>query len=197
VADPADRLAAWVQAAIRVEDTGDASHFAPLCRIVPEINRREREFMAKAISGFQGCRFDVAIEVRGGRELSPSELWGVIADALDAGNMGPLITELRASRDFDQEDIDALARLFWMLRLTHSRGHGRSGMILPTPAEMKLQLAAEFVKGMQAGGLSLDGAVGKLAEIDPWLDGKNGERGGKLANYIGNRRGSTRRRQQS
>jgi hypothetical protein len=194
MADPADRLAAWAQAAIRVEDSGDASHFAPLCRIVPEIDRREREFIAKAIEGFQGCRLDVAPEVKGGRELTPSALWGPIADALHAGDVAPLVRGLRTNMDFDQGDIDALARIFWMLRLVHTKGHKRAGTIMPSPSEARLQLAAGLVKNMQAHNLSRAEAVATLAKIDSSLNSENGELGGKLTKYLDGRRGSSRRR---
>jgi hypothetical protein len=190
MADPADRLAAWVQAAIRVEDSGDATHFAPLCRVVSEISRREREFVAKAVEGFQGCRFDVAIEVRGARELAPPELWGPIANALSTGNMAPLLMELRRRRDFDQGDLDALARIFWMLKLTHGPGHRRAGTILPSPAELKLHIAAELIT---ASGIPRAEAVGILARIDSSLDSKKGERGGKLMSFLSGRRGSASR----
>jgi hypothetical protein len=203
-----DRLGAWYGAAICVEQTGDPRHFTHLFRLVGAINRRERWLIAQALEGWTRPRIDHAVsDLHHGRlgTSVPPAVWKPIGGALMKGDIKPLLEELRSEREFGQDDLDALGRLFWRLRLK-KKGRPRAKLVL-SPEETRVRLAAQHVKRLQTERILIDWngrkihlpALSRQQAIEATIAGALTNSGEPLdettlTNYLDVRRGSTQRR---
>jgi hypothetical protein len=202
-----DRFAAWLMAAIRVEETADPTHFASLCRVVPAISREERALVVRALfvvawqeksESFRRVEMDRTVgDVDYSRiiEAKPPA-WRPIGSALAAGNIKPLLEELQSDRAFEQADLDILGTILWRLRVPIHDRRRRGPSLRLTSGEARMRYAEGIIKWLRrpdedGDTLSRAAAIEKVAIHG--LDGKGGTNS-KLIDYLNGRRGCERRR---